>query len=277
VVVQSCDYAGPYAAGLAGGARTPLLYLEHWTAVALRELSTGQREAVRALARRANVPIAVSPNLSGALEEIGGLPTGRARMVDNPVDPSVFYAAPPVPHGGVRVVQVADFRPVKGHDLLVDALVVLGDELERMDLWFTLVGDGPERARIERRVEALGLSDRVRFAGKLSRDEIAELMRGADWTLLTSRMENAPCVVAESLSVGRPVIAPRVGGVEWMVGEGDGIVYTRSASALVAALRRAAAGDPGSWERRARAAADRWAPDAVARSWHRLLDEVGAA
>ena len=277
VVVQSCDYAGPYALGLARGASSPLLYLEHWTAVALRELSTGQGKAVRSLVRGADLAIAVSPNLSAALEEIGGLAAGSTRTVDNPVDPSVFRPEPPAPHEGLRFVQVADFRPVKGHDLLVDALVALGDELERLEMWFTLVGDGPERARIERRVEAAGLSARVRFTGKLSRAAIADLMRGADWTLLTSRMENAPCVVAESLSVGRPVIAPKIGGVEWMLRDGDGIAYQRSPAGLVSALRRAAGGDPGSWEQRARAAAERWAPDSVARSWLELLDEAGAA
>lgn len=277
VVVQSCDYAGPYAVGLAGGAKSPLLYLEHWSAVALRELSRGERKSLRLVARRADVPIAVSPNLAQALEEIGALDAGRTRIVDNPVDPSIFFPAPPAPHEGLHLVQVADFRAVKGHDLLVDALVALGAEVERLDLRVTLVGDGPERVRIRRRVDACGLTDRVRFTGKLSRAEIAELMRGADWTLLTSRTENAPCVVSESLCVGRPVIAPRTGGLEWMLREGDGIVYDRSPAGLVAALRQAAQGDPGSWQGRASAAADRWAPDAVARSWYQLLDEVGAA
>ncbi len=76
-----------------------------------------------------------------------------------------------------------------------------------------LVGDGPERPRIEKLLSHLGLTDRVFLLGKKPHDETLSIMRSCDGLLLSSICEQVPNVVLEALALGRPVIATRVGGV----------------------------------------------------------------
>ena len=76
-----------------------------------------------------------------------------------------------------------------------------------------MAGDGPERQSLERQASALGVADRVRFSGPLSRDDVLTLYRA----LSTSAWENLPHSVVEALAVGTPVVATAVGGVPEVV------------------------------------------------------------
>ncbi len=76
-----------------------------------------------------------------------------------------------------------------------------------------LVGDGPERARIERLLHRLNLTGKVTLLGKKPHDETLSIIRSCDVMLLSSICEQMPNVVLEALALGRPVIATRVGGV----------------------------------------------------------------
>lgn len=277
VLLQSVSYAGPYALGLARALGCPLVYVEHWSAVGLRSLSARETVLLRRVLSASSRVLAVSQFLASAMEDMGGLEPGSVGVVENVVDRSVFAPTRPPQHEGTRIVHVADFRPVKDHDLLVDALLRIGpDELDRLDLRFVLVGDGPERTRVQQRVAGDSrISARVRFTGKLTRQEVAREMAAANWTLLTSRIETSSCVARESLSLGRPVIAPRVGALPEVLHQGDGVLYERSVAGLVPALFEAASNrDYGSWESRAAAAAARFAPEVLTQSYRFLLADV---
>jgi glycosyltransferase involved in cell wall biosynthesis len=67
----------------------------------------------------------------------------------------------------------------------------------------------------------LGLEDRVCFLGSVGGQALADCYARADVVLLTSRQETAPVVVAEAMAAGRPVVVTRVGGVPFMVREGE--------------------------------------------------------
>jgi glycosyltransferase involved in cell wall biosynthesis len=98
-----------------------------------------------------------------------------------------------------------------------------------------VAGDGPERDEMERLA-----SDSTRFLGPLPRYEVLRLFRAADASLLSSTWENFPHTVVESLAVGTPVIATRVGGVAEVVKDGENglLVPAGDAGALAAAIRR---------------------------------------
>ena len=81
-------------------------------------------------------------------------------------------------------------------------------------------GDGPERPALEREAARLGVSDRVRFLGAGTRDDVLMLFRGADAVLVTSAWENLPHTVLEALAVGTPVVATAVGGIPELVEHG---------------------------------------------------------
>jgi glycosyltransferase involved in cell wall biosynthesis len=103
-----------------------------------------------------------------------------------------------------------------------------------------VAGDGPERGSMETRAAELDLDDRVRFLGPLPRDEVLELFRAADATLLSSSWENFPHTVVESLAVGTPVVSTDVGGVAEVVTDGENglLVPAGDADALAAAIDR---------------------------------------
>jgi glycosyltransferase involved in cell wall biosynthesis len=83
---------------------------------------------------------------------------------------------------------------------------------------FVLVGDGDLRPRIESLVEANGLHNRLHLAGW--RRDIPTVMKVFDAFLLTSHWEGLPRVLLEARTIGLPVVATKVGGVEEAIAQG---------------------------------------------------------
>lgn len=103
-----------------------------------------------------------------------------------------------------------------------------------------VAGDGGERDALLSDVAARGLTDRVRVLGALPRQEVLDVFAAADASILSSSWENFPHSVVESLAVGTPVIATRVGGVAEVVDDGVNglLVPVGDADALAAAVQR---------------------------------------
>jgi len=120
----------------------------------------------------------------------------------------------------------------------------LGDTLEALarvpDVALLVLGDGPERAKLERRAGELGLADRVRFLGAGTRDDVIALFRAVDAALLTSAWENLPHTLLEALATGTPVIATAVGGIPEVVRDGENglLVPPRDIAAIASAIDR---------------------------------------
>src|SRR5207244_1621620 len=83
-----------------------------------------------------------------------------------------------------------------------------------------IAGDGPDGAPLEARARELGVDTRVRFLGPQPREQVVELFRAADATILSSSWENFPHTVVEALAVGTPVLAMEAGGVGEVVRDG---------------------------------------------------------
>src|SRR5204863_1117047 len=101
-----------------------------------------------------------------------------------------------------------------------------------------LVGDGPERERLER---LAGDQDgRVTFLGPRPRAEALRVLAGADAAVLSSAWENLPHAAVEALSVGTPVVSTAVGGVPEVVHDDQNglLVQPNDPAALAAAISR---------------------------------------
>jgi glycosyltransferase involved in cell wall biosynthesis len=167
-------------------------------------------------------------------------------------------AAAGSPSGG-QLLCVAGVTPLKGHDLLLDALATVDDCPWQCVCVGALDLDPEFVAGLRRRAEERGLADRLRFAGPLMDDGLDRAYADADVLVLASRAETYGMVVTEALARGLPVIAGQVGGVSEALGRAaDGsrpgiLVPPDDPQTLGRALRRWL-GDP--WEReRLRAAA----------------------
>jgi glycosyltransferase involved in cell wall biosynthesis len=120
----------------------------------------------------------------------------------------------------------------EGHELLLDALEALPDELP---LAVALAGDGPLRPWLESRVDSGDdLSGRVRFVHR--HQDPAGLLAAADIVVHTARSGAAPTALLRAMAAGVPVVATRVGGVPEIVTPATGVLVPLTAPALTDAL-----------------------------------------
>jgi glycosyltransferase involved in cell wall biosynthesis len=189
-----------------------------------------KRLRTRAL-RRARTIVVPSAYLA---EIAAGWRLDRERIVvlSNPAPEIDAVAAEPLPPG--TFVFAGRLTAQKDLGVAIQALVTLPEAR------LVLVGDGPERGDLERRVAAAGLDGRVVFAGARPRAEVLRFLAGAHAALLPSAWENLPHAALEALATGTPVVATAVGGVPEVVHDGENglLVEPRSPELLAAAMRR---------------------------------------
>ncbi len=124
----------------------------------------------------------------------------------------------------------------KAVEVLIQAFVVLPEEMT-----LDLVGDGPDRKRLEELVSTLGLTKRVHFHGLMFGDELERLKRQSFAVLIPSAWyENFPYVITESLQSGCLLIAARIGGIpERIVDTQNGFLFQAgSAESLVEVIQK---------------------------------------
>ena len=137
----------------------------------------------------------------------------------------------------------------KGFDVLLDACRILRDQ--GVDFQCVLAGDGEQRERLLEQTERLGLGERVRLTGPLSREEVLRWMSRARVfaapciTAADGNKDALPTVLLEALAAGLPIVSTPVGGVPEIVDPGvEGLlVPERDAQALAAALHRVLSDD----------------------------------
>ena len=147
--------------------------------------------------------------------ELERVPRRKITVVPNGLDLRAF-TRPPAPKVRLRnVIVVANLRPEKGHDVLVDAAAnVL---LRVPDAKFNLVGDGPGRDALIERVRSLGIQDAFTFHGH--RDDVPACLDAADIFVLPSRSEAFPNAVLEAMAAGLPIVASGVGGIVELIAD----------------------------------------------------------
>lgn len=111
---------------------------------------------------------------------------------------------------------VARLGRVKRHDVLLDAFALLRQRCPTAQL--VLVGDGAERAALEQRARALGVSGDVIFTGTLPNFPLVQQL--FDIAVLTSENEGFPNSLVEASACGAPMVATMVGGVPEVLREG---------------------------------------------------------
>ncbi|MFA7441437.1 MAG: glycosyltransferase [Sphingomonadaceae bacterium] len=144
-------------------------------------------------------------------------------------------------------------------------------------LTLTIVGDGPDRAMLETRANALGIADAVRFAGYVA--DAARLLARHRALLHTAHIENLPIVPIEALAAGRPVLAVPTGGTSELFDDSiEGLALPADDPALAAERIIELLADPARVAAMGRAArarhAARHAPGRVARELIDFLEQA---
>src|SRR5215467_4169576 len=194
-------------------------------------------EVLRALrsfcARRADTVIVPSQYLARGVRH-WGVPATKINVIYNTVDlPLAISSAIPL-STRFTIVTVGRLVPWKQIDHLIEAIH------DCKDAGLVIVGDGPERERLENLACANQVTHRVYFAGQRSKEETVALMAACDLFVLNSSYEGFPHVVLEAMSVGLPVVATSVGGTPELVHDGqNGLLIVPNANgALSSTLRR---------------------------------------
>src|SRR5256885_965601 len=147
-------------------------------------------------------------------------------------------------HDGLAIGCVGRLVPEKGVDTLLQALAE-----NRAHRWhLTVVGDGPDRERLERLASDLRLAARVRWTGALPPEEVPKLWPELDVLVLPARRlptwaEPAAHVVAEAMAHEVTVVGTSAGATPEVIGDAGLVVPGDDPLALSAALRRLAAAD----------------------------------
>ena len=144
----------------------------------------------------------------------------------------------------------ADLVPEKGADDLLHAVHLLAAELP--DLTAMIVGDGPERASLERLASRLGIGDRVSFTGWLSPADVQRRLRAADALVAPSRpgidgtTEAQGLVIAEAMLAGLAVVGTAIGGIVDAIRDGEtGLTVPPGSPEAIAGAIRRLAGEAG--------------------------------
>lgn len=170
---------------------------------------------------------------------------------------------------GERVVlAVGRLSHEKGHADLVAAAGQLRRARSEIAFKLLIVGEGPERPRVERAAAEEGVTDRLVFAGQVG--DVRPFYALADVMALPSHSEGSPNVLLEAMAAGVPVVATRVGGVPEIATHGETalLVAPRDAEAMAGELARVLTDSRLAADLTAKASAlvaARYTPDAYAR------------
>jgi glycosyltransferase involved in cell wall biosynthesis len=167
-----------------------------------------------------NTTVCVSDAVAERLRQDYGFPARRLVTIRNGVDVDRFRedvearhrlrAEWQIPPDALLFGAVSRLVPEKGTDLCLEAFRKLREDQTLRPSRLVIVGDGPERPRLEQTARQFGLSECVLFAG--FRADMPAVLSSIDVLVLSSHLEGLPLTVLEALSVGRPVIATQVSG-----------------------------------------------------------------
>ena len=221
--------------------RTRLVVTLHNLTVGGRLTTLVGRGLERLIASRADLVLAVSPDLA---ERARGLGAARVELAVIPApvphpssEPTSSGSTAPEdvwPQEGARILTVARLAPQKGLSLLLDVAAALSLEVESGRLpafTWALAGDGPGREEAAERIAAEHLP--VTLLGR--RSDVPSLMETADAVVQTSLWEGQPLTIQEALRAGAAIVATDVGGTA-VTARGGAILVAPEAQAIAGAL-----------------------------------------
>jgi glycosyltransferase involved in cell wall biosynthesis len=169
-----------------------------------------------AMYRRMARIVAVGPRVYAALQlpyVRAFVPPEKIVLIANGIDTDLFRPHPEtkarirqqlqLPQTAKVLVWASRLHRQKGLHLALEAFATL----KTRDIWFVVIGDGPERRNLQQQTKALGMAERVRFIGPVSHDALPEWLNAGDAFVFTSiRHEGLPLNVLEAMSMNLPVV-----------------------------------------------------------------------
>jgi teichuronic acid biosynthesis glycosyltransferase TuaC len=235
---------GVAIARLAAKVNLPFTVTARGTDVNLIPQFPRARAMITQVANKASAAITVCKALKDSLLEFADV-TEKIYVLRNGVDLNFFTSTTAqqqaslkskvwdVPEDKKLILSVGHLIERKGHALVIQSVKDLSDCV------LLVAGDGPDLAALELLVKEYALTDRVRFLGALSQDQLKILYQSADALVLASSREGWANVLLESMACGTSVVATNLWGTPEVVASPDaGILVDRSAAAIGEGLKK---------------------------------------
>lgn len=240
ILAHSAIWAGLAAAGINKEYNIPYIITEH------RSFFVFNRGDARRMVKSFYIPhlqeayslcrrlIIVSESMKSGLLELFPELVRKIEVIPNMVDGDYFNLPEQRRKKDPFVfLSAGRLSAVKGLDILISAF---GELVKKTDhkVLLSIAGRGEMREQLEEQVRLSGLSENVKFLGRVSRDNMVKEMQGANCFVLSSSYEAFGVVLIEAMSTGLPVIATRSGGPESIIDEGCGFLIDPGSTADLA-------------------------------------------
>lgn len=240
---------------------------------------------VRRVHERADAVVTLSEYMRRRGVEQYGCPAEKLHVIPNAADTTAFQPdvetafrkEQGIPEDAPLIVTVRRLVPEKRVDALIDALPTVLEDVE--DAVVCIVGDGPERGRLEQKADRLGVAANVVFAGTVPHARLPEVFAASDVFALTTEQEGMSTALLEAMASGLPAVATDAVSNAEVVEDGrNGALYALGdtealADALTSILTR-----PATRQRMGAAARERvveqFSYDAVAERYVALYEDL---
>ena len=163
------------------------------------------------------------------LQECNGRFGDKVTVIHCGVDVSVFQPrTEPTPHergqAPFSILCIGTLHEVKGQQYLIDACRTLAEQGVTVECHFA--GDGPDEEALTQRAAAAGLAEQMHFHGRLTREQVVDLLHQADVVVAPSvpssdgRREGIPVALMEAMGAGVPVIGSDLSGIPELIEDG---------------------------------------------------------
>ena len=132
-------------------------------------------------------------------------------VIPNIVDLTRFHPGILEPKNSRTILVARNLEEIYDNESAIRAFNELGDT--HLDVKMIIAGSGPEEKKLKALTSSMGLSDRIRFTGRVPTEDMPDLYRSADIFLNPSTVDNMPNSILESYASGVPVVSTNVGGV----------------------------------------------------------------
>lgn len=225
---------------------TPIVHMFHTLGEMKNRIaqSAAEREpeerlrAERHLVRRVDRIIAATPAEETQLRFLYRAPTKQIRIIPPGVDLAHFYPIPKdeaklylgLPPEERVILFVGRIEPLKGIDTLIQSMACLSRQHHLGKFCLIIIGGDPEQdlqqmdsemRRLQRLCDELCLGNLVVFLGKRSQDVLPYYYSAAEMVVVPSHYESFGMVALEAMACGTPVIASQVGGLAFLVRDGE--------------------------------------------------------
>lgn len=212
----------------------PLVGIEHWSNLTKETLSPLERYWGKIAYSRADRLLAVSQSLQSHIKRhFGKESTVVYDMLGQEFATAKLLTAKP---NHFRFIAIGSLIYRKGFDILIEAFAK--SDLAKKECSVVIIGEGNEKANLQKQIQRLGVSDSVQLVGRKTKKEIINLMHESHVFILSSRAETFGVVCIEALSQGLPNIATICGGPEEFINESNGVLIpTDDVDAMATAMK----------------------------------------